>query len=149
MGLARGLYRPPPTRSIASPVAQVATSDCVPLRGGTFLGPVGAPHAPGLCPPPPTHKLLPGAALQDFRTWLIEINGQPACAEALLPAFTRDTAELVIHPVFGDAGVRPRRHNFERIDPSFGDDFDLEDNPVLPRRSAKAPGGRGRVYAAQ
>eukprot|EP00667_Euglena_gracilis_P009969 EG_transcript_10139 len=52
-----------------------------------------------------------------FETWLIEINGQPAVAEALLPAFTHDCIQLLIRPALGGA-VRAAPHRFEPVDPN-------------------------------
>eukprot|EP00993_Chasmostoma_nieuportense_P001169 NODE_2073_length_1288_cov_6.565891_g1972_i0.p1 GENE.NODE_2073_length_1288_cov_6.565891_g1972_i0~~NODE_2073_length_1288_cov_6.565891_g1972_i0.p1 ORF type:complete len:405 (+),score=124.89 NODE_2073_length_1288_cov_6.565891_g1972_i0:37-1215(+) len=50
-----------------------------------------------------------------FNVWLIEINGQPAVAEALLPQFTKDFVELIVRPNFPMAGP-PARHRFDRVD---------------------------------
>jgi tubulin--tyrosine ligase len=52
----------------------------------------------------------------NFETWLIEINGQPALAEALLPDFTEDTIELIVKPTFG-MPPSPEGHRFELVDP--------------------------------
>eukprot|EP00906_Rhabdomonas_costata_P033920 RCo047760 len=78
---------------------------------------------------------------ENFTVFLIEINGQPAVAEALLPAFTQDCIDLLIRPMFP---VPPTTSGTARSR------FDLVSSGEKPLRDpCKTPRNGNRVSRGQ